>query len=581
MQPSSALRNWGPNQIRPLLLLALFLAATLLLQTNARAQSGYFYLDRAQLSNAPDDGFTVFRPFVAKGKRFYGTAALGYTQNPLRADSVTDRAALQEAMDNPVQGQLIFYPTFGVQLAGRIGASITLPVSLINITGTDPQALGVGTGGTDDTTSAFHDLRLDLRVKSFELDNGNARFGGGFALFAPTGNSTGFAGDDQTTGWLFGSAEFNVSDLLFAGTIGPHFRPDRSIGGSNGSLYLGTELRWAFGVYLPLREGKLRVGGELFGSTGLLSDAGPREENTIFGGRNTSLEWLAQARFLLDQDPQVYVNAGLGTRLSIGYGAPDFRVLASIGKYFDLADTRPAAPSRKVKIIVSTPEDYDLDTDKDGYPDAVDKCPAVKEDKLPPAPSDGCPGNSDRDHDGIPDDVDACPDAAEDKDKVQDEDGCPEEDADSDGILDITDKCPLEPGPRSENAEKMGCPTLTKLSDTGEVQLLQPIEFETGKAVIKPSSLPILDEVVTLLKARPSLRVGIYGHTDNKGALALNTRLSKERALACKTYLVEKGIAEARLESDGYGPAKPIEDNATPEGRARNRRVEFKILTSE
>jgi outer membrane protein OmpA-like peptidoglycan-associated protein len=110
------------------------------------------------------------------------------------------------------------------------------------------------------------------------------------------------------------------------------------------------------------------------------------------------------------------------------------------------------------------------------------------------------------------------------------------------------------------------------------VQLLQPIEFETGKAVIKPGSYGILDEVVTLLRSRPSTRIGIYGHTDNKGSLALNTRLSKERARACKAYIAGKGIAESRLESDGFGPQKPIADNATEDGRARNRRVEFQIL---
>jgi len=563
-------------------LAACSLVATLLGVAAAEAQSGYFYLDRAQLSGAPDDGFMVFRPYVSKANRFYGTAGLGYSHNPLRSESVTDNAVLQDEIDNPMQGQLIFYPTFGVQLASRVGASLTLPISFVNITGNDPQRYGVGTGGMDDATSAVHDLRIDVRVRSFELDDGNARFGGGLALFAPTGNSTAFAGDGQTTGWLFGSAEFNIDKFLFAGHIGPHFRPERSIGGANGSLALGTELRWAFGLYLPLSEGRLRVGGELFGTTGLLSEAGPKGENTIFGGRNTALEWLAQARFLIAQDPKVYINGGVGTRLSTGYGAPDFRMLFSIGKFWELADLKPdGPPPRRNRIIVSTPEDYDLDTDKDGYPDAVDKCPSEKEDKKPPEPTDGCPGNSDRDSDGIPDATDACPDQAEDKDRVQDDDGCPEEDADSDGIPDVSDKCPLEPGVRGDNPEKTGCPTRTRVTESGEVQLLQPIEFEIGRAVIKAGSFPILDEVVALMRSRPNLRIGVYGHTDNRGPLALNTRLSRERAAACKNYLQGKGIDGARLESNGFGPAQPIADNASDDGRARNRRVEFKILSGQ
>jgi outer membrane protein OmpA-like peptidoglycan-associated protein len=83
------------------------------------------------------------------------------------------------------------------------------------------------------------------------------------------------------------------------------------------------------------------------------------------------------------------------------------------------------------------------------------------------------------------------------------------------------------------------------------------------------------------MKARPELRLGVYGHTDNRGALALNTRLSKERAAACMKYLVDKGIDANRLESDGFGPTKPVEDNATEAGRTKNRRVEFKILESK
>jgi outer membrane protein OmpA-like peptidoglycan-associated protein len=544
----------------------------------ANAQSSYFYLDRAQLSGAPDDGFMVFRPYMSKQTRFYGTAALGYSHNPLRSETVTSNPVAADLIDNPMQGQLILYSMAGVQLMSRVGASISLPLSVINITGTDPQRAGVGSGGMDDVSTAFHDLRLDLRVRSFETDDGKSRFGGGFAVWAPTGNGTGFAGDDQVSGWLFGSAEFDLKRFFVAGHIGPHFRPDGSIGGPNGALFLSSELRWAFGMYMPLREGKIRLGGELYGTTGLDSAAGSREVNTIFSGRNTALEWLGQVRFLLEQDPSVYVNAGLGTRLSTGYGAPDFRLLVSIGKYFQLRDKEGKSPPRKVKIV-SSPDDYDVDTDGDGYPDAIDKCPSIKEDRQEPDTSDGCPGGSDRDSDGIPDQEDACPDKAEDKDGVEDRDGCPEQDADNDGILDQQDKCPTEAGLGSEIAEKHGCPGLTRFKEgDGDVELLTPIEFEFGKAVLKASSYPILDEVVALMKSRASLRIGVYGHTDSHGALALNLRLSRERAAACMKYIVDKGIAASRLESDGFGPNKPIADNDTAEGRSRNRRVEFKVL---
>jgi OmpA-OmpF porin, OOP family len=573
--PNIALGPWE-EVCRRLLCLLSVLALVLAIAPSARAQSGYFYLDRAQISGAPDDGFTVFRPYTGKGNRFYGTATLGYAHNTLRTETVTDQGSLQSQIENPVRGQLLLYPSFGVQLLSRLGASVTLPVAIYNITGNDPQGLGVGSGGIGDQRTAVHDLRIDLRVRSFETDDGVARFGGGFALFAPTGNPTAFTGDDQVTGFLFGSAEFNFDAFYLSGHIGPHFRPERSFGGQYGALALGSELRWAFGAYVPLREGRLRMGGELFGSTGLDRHAGAHEANTVFSAKNTALEWLAQARFQLDQDPSVYINAGAGTRLSIGYGAPDFRVLVGVGKVFDFTDSSAASPPRKLQVIPKA-DDYDLDTDRDGYPDTVDKCPTVPEDRKAPNATDGCP-TFDRDADGILDESDSCPDKAEDNDGIQDEDGCPEEDADNDTVPDVEDKCPVEPGPRNSDPEKNGCNTLTRLNDSGEVELLQAIQFETGKAKIKEESFPILNEVETLLKARPEFRIGVYGHTDNRGAAALNLRLSKERAAACVKYLVDKGIDPSRLESDGFGATKPLEDNATDAGRTKNRRVEFKIL---
>lgn len=224
-------------------------------------------------------------------------------------------------------------------------------------------------------------------------------------------------------------------------------------------------------------------------------------------------------------------------------------------------------------------DDYDRDSDGDGYPDSIDKCPHEKEDGKPPEPTDGCPASSDRDGDGIPDSIDQCPDQPEDKDGIQDDDGCPEDDVDNDGIPDAQDKCPTQPGPRSADATKNGCPSLTKVSENGDVELLQPIEFETGKAVIKPGSFPILDEVVTLMKARGSVKLGVYGHTDSRGIPANNLKLSGDRAASVMAYLVGHGIAPSRLKSQGFGQTQPIADNATDAGRAENRRVEFKMLS--
>lgn len=542
----------------------------------AHAQSGYFYLDRAQISGAPDDGFMVWRPYLSEKTRFYANAILGYSHNPLRADTVTDDATAQNNIDNPVEGQFITYLSVGTEIANRLSLNVMVPVVAYEITGNDPSNYAVGTGGVGDNHVALSDIRLDARVRTYETDNHLFRVGGGLAAWIPTGNSTAFAGDDQATGYIYGAAEFNFGKFFLAGNIGPQFRPERSIGGAKGALYLASELRYSGGLYLPLRDGRVRLGGELWGTTGI-EDSGSHA--TFFTGKNTDFEWLAQVRYVLDQRSRWYAEGGFGTRLAAGYGGPDFRMLVGIGTYLTMADFEGKSPPRKMHNYTPSVDDYDRDSDGDGYPDSIDKCPHEKEDGKPPDPTDGCPAASDRDGDGIPDSVDQCPDKPEDKDGIQDDDGCPEDDVDNDGIPDAQDKCPTQPGPRSNIAEKNGCPSLTHVTESGEVELLQPIEFETGKAVIKPGSFPILDEVVTLMKSRASIKMGVYGHTDSRGIAAQNLKLSGDRAASVVNYLVQHGIVASRLESQGFGQTKPIADNNTDAGRAKNRRVEFKILS--
>jgi outer membrane protein OmpA-like peptidoglycan-associated protein len=107
--------------------------------------------------------------------------------------------------------------------------------------------------------------------------------------------------------------------------------------------------------------------------------------------------------------------------------------------------------------------------------------------------------------------------------------------------------------------------------------------FEVGKAVIKPSSFPYLDELVTVIQDPEALTwsLEIQGHTDNKGGDDYNQKLSESRANAVKKYLVDKGVKAERIIAKGFGLSKPIATNDTVEGRAKNRRVEFKILSVE
>jgi len=108
--------------------------------------------------------------------------------------------------------------------------------------------------------------------------------------------------------------------------------------------------------------------------------------------------------------------------------------------------------------------------------------------------------------------------------------------------------------------------------------VLNNIFFETGRAELKPISYVELSKAVKLLEENPSMIIEIGGHTDSQGSDAANLALSTKRAQAVVDYMVLAGLDNSRLQAKGYGESQPIEDNATKEGRAANRRTEFEIV---
>ena len=244
------------------------------------------------------------------------------------------------------------------------------------------------------------------------------------------------------------------------------------------------------------------------------------------------------------------------------------------------------------EIAAVAPAVLNTDTDNDGIFDSKDKCPelaGIKANAGCPADTDGdgiydandkCPnhiGNEenggcpiDSDNDGVFDSNDKCPELA----GIKDNAGCPA-DADGDGVYDINDKCPDLFG----DAEKNGCPE-AKLSEAERALLasaMKSVEFKTGSADLKSSSTAVLNKVATLMKKYPNYKLDINGHTDNVGDPAKNLGLSKSRAQSCVAYLQSIGIPKQRISFKGYGSKQPIDSNDTADGRARNRRVEFKL----
>jgi outer membrane protein OmpA-like peptidoglycan-associated protein len=211
------------------------------------------------------------------------------------------------------------------------------------------------------------------------------------------------------------------------------------------------------------------------------------------------------------------------------------------------------------------------DTDGDGVPDDIDRCPLEPEDKDGFQDEDGCP-DPDNDNDGIVDAMDACPNNP----GPLENRGCPVLDRDGDGIPDDLDKCPAEPGPPPD-----GCPkkyTLLMVKKD-RIEIKQQVKYQTGKFKVLPASYKLLNQVVQVLNDYPKMKVRIEGHTDSVGGESFNLKLSQKRAEAVKAYLVGKGIADDRLEAAGYGLTRPIASNRTAKGRAQNRRTEFYIAS--
>ncbi len=245
-------------------------------------------------------------------------------------------------------------------------------------------------------------------------------------------------------------------------------------------------------------------------------------------------------------------------------------------------DKKDLCPDTPAGVVVDK-NGCPVDTDGDGVADYLDACPDVagtvsgcpdadadgvadKDDQCPDTPAavrvdaNGCPVDSDKD--GVADYLDKCPNTPANV-KV-DVNGCPL-DTDKDGVADYLDKCPDTPA--DVKVDATGCPIV-------EVETIEAdFAFATGRAAIRPNPNTKLDELAAKLKAS-NAKVSIVGFTDNAGEPKFNNqKLSEDRANAVKAYLVRKGVDANNVEAKGAGVSNTF-DNATEEGRAKNRRVE-------
>jgi OOP family OmpA-OmpF porin len=369
-----------------------------------------------------------------------------------------------------------------------------------------------------------------------------------------------YAGDSVVRGG--GGAVLDVSGERLYGTLnlGVRSRASEALPGLLPTR-VGTGLRVGVGVgFFADAKRHVALGTEL--SLDL-----PFMDANLFDPRATVAHWLLALHYRVFGGP-FELGVSVGPGLAGGAGDAAFRALGLMG----YAPETPPPPS---------------DQDEDGVPDRSDACL-----RLPGVPSadpllDGCPeAPPDHDADAVPDQYDACPTLPGIATGDRRTHGCPaNHDTDRDGVLDRVDACPKQAGVKPP--EGNGCPLpspepkkppLVELALRSIVISVQ-IQFETGLAVLRLESDPVLQEIARTLKEHPELLlVEVQGHTDDTGAEQKNQRLGQDRAERVVDWLVLHGVDRKRLVAKGYGSTRPLADNTDDAGRTQNRRVEFRVL---
>jgi len=528
-----------------------------LLAITSAAHAEGLALDRFDPAPAGDRMFGVPSPYAAGHLTPHVMLLADYAHNPLVLRSVpadADRGAV-------VKNQLFLHLNVGIALWNRLNLDISAPLAVAQ-NGDDPTV--AGQSFSSPSSAEFGDLRFGARLRLVGEYHDPFQLAVGGYVWAPTGASDSFVSSGQARGLPQLILGGRIDErLVWSAAAGPELRGQSTFG----NVEQGTMFKWGAGFgFLLLDNRHLQIGPEVYGAATL------RDVQK----RTTNAEILLNVRYRIVDD--VEIAAGAGPGLTSGIGTPDFRALLS------LAYTPEQKQEQEPVITPEAPPPIaPADRDHDGILDADDACPDVKGVADEDPKKNGCPPIAepiDTDEDGIFDPDDACPTVKGVASGDPKKNGCPPppKDSDRDGIFDPEDACPAEKGPRDDDPAKNGCPKSVRVV-ANEVVILEQVQFDTGKATIKSESGALLDEVAGVLTQHTEMtKLEVQGHTDNRGAVAFNKKLSQSRADAVRKALIQRGVAGERLVAKGYGPDKPIEDNSTDEGRQKNRRVQFLIL---
>lgn len=614
----------APSLYRPICLLGMLCSVLLLPLKNASSQtlSRGFAVNRYEPSSAGEWSFWVDHPWYSSTRYFAAGITLNYAHNPLVFGSVaSDGSFIQKT--SVIEHQLLGHVDLAGSFLDRIQINASLPVTLLE--------QGTPAAGAEPAGSgAVGDPRLGFWVRLFGQPMHSAiSLSLGTQLWIPLralGATSGVSQSSSDEGVLRVLPKLALGGyawrFLWSFTAGFQYRPAAQIGtgvelaGSS----VGSELQFGAAIAYADMVRRFAVGPEAVLATQVLGTDATKPFTRDF----TSLELLLGAHYNIAH----LVNVGLsgGIALLNQPGTPDGRLLLRIawapmkktpqpvldGDHDGILDKSDACPD-EAGIATSDPTTNGCpDRDRDGVIDRLDICLDIPKGERPDSKRLGCP-SGDRDQDGVLDPDDVCPDEPKgnrpdpdpkrlgcpvgdrDKDGVLDPDdlcidtpkgdhpdpaklGCPAGDRDHDYVFDHEDACPDTPGAADPDPKKNGCPGQVTVTD-GKLKIIEPVFFATNKDVILKRSFPVLEAVANSLKGSPNIRkVEVQGHTDNRGKPAYNRNLSARRAASVMRFLVEKGIAQDRLQSVGHGPDKPIADNKTAKGRELNRRVDFVII---
>ena len=595
----------------------------------------------ARSARAEDSGFALgrFEPAEAGGHWFGGETldfrgnfrpavgfVLDYAHQPLVA---TDKSG--DVVATIVEKQTLAHLGASFVLQNRLRIGVDLPLQLQAKGNTT--SLGADTVAAPASSFAVGDLRLGIDDRLYGRSDGPFTAAIGLRLHLPTGDRASYTSDGSVRVVPRFMVAGKSGSFEWTGRVDYHTRDVIAYG----TTKVGSELGVVATAGVRAAEGKLLIGPEVFAATALADGAfanpsspveallgahyhvtpswiiGAGAGGGITGGYGTptyrgvlSVAWSPEPADTdgdgihddidacvavkgvesdspckngcpLDQDGDGIIDAEDACIAVAGIKTTDAHTNGCQDKDADgIVDSADACPDGKGIASNDSKANGCPDKDGDGIIDSADACVDVKGVASADPKANGCP--ADKDGDGIPDSVDACPDVKGVQSADPKQNGCASDpDRDKDGIANEQDACPDNAGPANAKPEKNGCPLVVLRAE--KIEILEQVQFKTGSSEILGASDELLNKVAAIFKQHAEImNVLVEGHTDNQGAAANNQKLSDARAASVRTWLTKHGVEGARLASKGFGQDKPIATNDTDEGRAKNRRVEFKIL---